>query len=141
PGPGGELGARKRPRDRGLAGLVRRADQGRDAGGTAKPRRVRLALQRAGLRLPGAPHRSLPLQRSVARDGRAGAGRHARARRLIESAGADRRLLVALGVGVGVAIAAWIFAFLQLWQTSVPSDLSLPHLDPSQFFTQEQLAR
>jgi STE24 endopeptidase len=50
-------------------------------------------------------------------------------------------VLVALGVGAAVAIAAWIFALLQLWQTSVPGDLSLPHLDPSQYFTQEQIDR
>lgn len=50
-------------------------------------------------------------------------------------------MLVALGVGGAVAIAAWIFALVQLWQTSVPSDLSLPSLDPSRYFTQEQLDR
>jgi STE24 endopeptidase len=60
---------------------------------------------------------------------------------LIEAPRADRRVLLALGVGAAIIVAAWVFAFLQLWQTSVPSDLSLPHLDPSQFFTQEQLDR
>jgi STE24 endopeptidase len=50
-------------------------------------------------------------------------------------------VLVALGVGAAVAIAAWILALLQLWQTSVPSELSLPHLDPSQYFTPEQIDR
>jgi STE24 endopeptidase len=53
----------------------------------------------------------------------------------------DRRVLLALGVGAAVAIAAWIFALLQLWQTSVPGDLSLPSLDPTRYFTQEQLDR
>jgi STE24 endopeptidase len=60
---------------------------------------------------------------------------------LIAAGRAGRGVLVALGVGAAVAVAAWVFALLQLWQTSVPSDLSLPHLDPSQFFTQEQLDR
>jgi STE24 endopeptidase len=46
-----------------------------------------------------------------------------------------------LGVGAAVALAAWVFALLQLWHTSVPSDLSLPSLDPSHYFTQEQLDR
>lgn len=50
-------------------------------------------------------------------------------------------MLAALGVGAAVAVAAWIFALLQLWQTSVPSDLSLPHLDPSRYFTADQLER
>jgi STE24 endopeptidase len=60
---------------------------------------------------------------------------------LIAAARADRRVLVALGAGAAVAVAVWIFALLQLWQTSVPSDLSLPHLDPSRYFTQAQLDR
>jgi STE24 endopeptidase len=60
---------------------------------------------------------------------------------LIAAARADRRVLVALGVGGAIAIGAWIFALLQLWQTSVPADLSLPHLDPSRYFTQDQLDR
>jgi STE24 endopeptidase len=60
---------------------------------------------------------------------------------LIESVRADRRVLLALGVGAAIAAGAWIFALLQLWQTSVPSDLSLPSLDPAHYFTQEQLDR
>jgi STE24 endopeptidase len=60
---------------------------------------------------------------------------------LIRSPSADRRLLVALGLVGAVAVGAWIFALLQLWQTSVPSDLSLPSLDPARYFTQEQLDR
>jgi STE24 endopeptidase len=47
---------------------------------------------------------------------------------------------VALGIGA-VAVAAWVFALLQLWQTSVPGDLSLPNLDPAHYFTEEQLDR
>lgn len=50
---------------------------------------------------------------------------------------AIRRGLLALGLAV--AVAAYVYAFLQLWQTSVPSDLSLPSLDPGRYFTQEQL--
>jgi STE24 endopeptidase len=60
---------------------------------------------------------------------------------LIAAGRADRRVLIALGVGAAVAVAAWLFALLQLWQTSVPGDLSLPHLVPSRYFTQEQLDR
>jgi Zn-dependent protease with chaperone function len=60
---------------------------------------------------------------------------------LIAAARADRGVLIALCVGAAVAIGAWIFALLQLWQTSVPGDLALPHVDPSRFFTQEQLDR
>jgi STE24 endopeptidase len=48
---------------------------------------------------------------------------------------------LALGLGGAIAIGAWIFALLQLWQTSVPSDLSLPSLDPARYFTQEQIDR
>lgn len=48
-----------------------------------------------------------------------------------------RRALVALGAAA--IVAAWLFALLQLWQTSVPSDLSLPSLDPSRYFTQSTL--
>jgi len=60
---------------------------------------------------------------------------------LIAAARADRRVLVALGVGAVVAAGAWVFVLLQLWQTSVPGDLSLPDLDPASHFTQEQLHR
>ncbi|MFL5892647.1 MAG: M48 family metalloprotease [Solirubrobacterales bacterium] len=52
-----------------------------------------------------------------------------------------RWVLPVLGVGAAVALAAWVFALLQLWKTSVPSDLSLPSVDPSHYFTQEQLDR
>jgi len=52
---------------------------------------------------------------------------------------AVRRALLALGSAT--VIAAWIYAFLQLWQTSVPSDLSLPSLDPTRYFSQEDLDR
>jgi Zn-dependent protease with chaperone function len=52
-----------------------------------------------------------------------------------------RWVLPVLGVGAAVVIAAWVFALLQLWKTSVPSDLSLPSLDPSHYFTREQLDR
>jgi STE24 endopeptidase len=58
---------------------------------------------------------------------------------LIGSSVAVRRGLLALGVAV--AAGAWIFAFLQLWQTSVPGDLSLPSLDPARFFSQDELDR
>jgi hypothetical protein len=50
---------------------------------------------------------------------------------------AVRRGLLALAVAV--AVGAWIFAFLELWETSVPSDLTLPSLDPTRYFTQEQI--
>ena len=50
-------------------------------------------------------------------------------------------MAVALGVGAAVAVAAWIFAFYELWQTSVPSDLSLPTLDPARYFSQSELDR
>jgi STE24 endopeptidase len=50
-------------------------------------------------------------------------------------------LLPVLGVAAAAAVAAWVFALLQLWQTSVPSDLSLPSLDPARYFAQEQLDR
>jgi STE24 endopeptidase len=52
---------------------------------------------------------------------------------------AVRRALLILG-GAALA-AAWIFAALRLWRTSVPSDLSLPNLDPHRFFTAAQLDR
>ena len=55
------------------------------------------------------------------------------------SPAAGRRALVALGIAAAVAL--WIFAFLQLWQTSVPSDLSLPRLDPTHYFSQDQIDR
>lgn len=60
---------------------------------------------------------------------------------MIAAARADRRALVALGVGAAVAIAAWVFALLQLWQTSVPGDLSLTRLDPASYFSSDQLDR
>ncbi|HZR92083.1 MAG TPA: M48 family metalloprotease [Gaiellaceae bacterium] len=43
-------------------------------------------------------------------------------------------LLVALACG-------WSAAGLFLWRSSVPSSLTLPHLDPRSFFTPQQLAR
>jgi STE24 endopeptidase len=52
---------------------------------------------------------------------------------------AARRALLA--VGIAAATALWIYAFLQLWQTSVPSDLSLPTLDPAHYFSQAELDR
>jgi STE24 endopeptidase len=58
---------------------------------------------------------------------------------LIGPSSAVRRGLLALGVAVVVAV--WIYLFLQLWQTSVPSDLSLPSLDPARYFSQDQLHR
>ena len=50
---------------------------------------------------------------------------------------AVRRALLALGIAV--IAAAWLYGFIQLWQTTVPGDLALPDLDPSSYFTQEQL--
>ena len=44
-------------------------------------------------------------------------------------------------VGLAALAAAWVFAITQLLHTSVPSDLHLPHLDPSAYFTQSQLHR
>ena len=41
----------------------------------------------------------------------------------------------ALGALAAAALAtAWIFAAIWLWRTSVPSDLTLPNLDPHRFF-------
>jgi STE24 endopeptidase len=50
---------------------------------------------------------------------------------------AVRRVLLALGVAA--IAAAWLYGFIQLWQTTVPGDLDLPDLDPSRYFTQAQL--
>jgi len=58
---------------------------------------------------------------------------------LSRSPATARRGLIALGIAI--AVAAWVYAFLQLWQTSVPSDLSLPTLDPSHYFSQAELDR
>jgi STE24 endopeptidase len=58
---------------------------------------------------------------------------------LIPSPVAVRRGLLALGIAA--AVAAWIFAFVQLWQTSVPGDLALPSLDPTRYFSQGDLDR
>jgi STE24 endopeptidase len=52
---------------------------------------------------------------------------------------AARRTLLIVG-GAALA-AAWIFAALRLWRTSVPGDLALPDLDPHRFFTAAQLDR
>ena len=53
------------------------------------------------------------------------------------SSTALRRALVAAGIAAAVAL--WILAFRQLWQTSVPSDLSLPALDPTRYFSQSDI--
>jgi Zn-dependent protease with chaperone function len=52
---------------------------------------------------------------------------------------AVRRTLLILGAAAFAA--AWIFAAIRLWRTSVPSNLSLPNLDPRRFFTDAQLDR
>jgi STE24 endopeptidase len=52
---------------------------------------------------------------------------------------AVRRTLVILGAAA--VTAAWIFAALRLWRTSVPSDLALPALDPHRFFSDARLDR
>jgi STE24 endopeptidase len=52
---------------------------------------------------------------------------------------AVRRALLILGATA--LAAAWIFAALRLWRTTVPSDLPLPNLDPHEFFTDAQLDR
>ena len=51
------------------------------------------------------------------------------------------RRRVAPLVGLAVLAAAWVFAIIQLLHTSVPSNLHLPHLEPSAYFTQSQLDR
>ena len=53
------------------------------------------------------------------------------------SSTALRRALVAAGIAAAVAL--WILAFRQLWQTSVPSDLSLPALDATRYFSQSDI--
>lgn len=53
------------------------------------------------------------------------------------SSTALRRALAAAGIAAAVAL--WILAFRQLWQTSVPSDLSLPALDPTRYFSQSDI--
>jgi STE24 endopeptidase len=50
---------------------------------------------------------------------------------------AVRRVLLALGIAA--IAAAWLYGFVQLWQTTVPGDLDLPDLEPSRYFTQTQL--
>ncbi len=52
---------------------------------------------------------------------------------------AVRRAFVTLGAAA--LTAAWIFAALRLWRTSVPSDLALPALDPHRFFSDAELDR
>jgi STE24 endopeptidase len=53
---------------------------------------------------------------------------------------AQPRKLLQLG-GLLVLAAAWVFAITRLLRTSVPSDLSLPHLDPRAYFTPAELHR
>jgi STE24 endopeptidase len=48
-----------------------------------------------------------------------------------------RRVL--LGLAIVATAAAWLYGFIQLWQTTVPGDLTLPDLDPHRYFTQAQL--
>jgi STE24 endopeptidase len=48
-----------------------------------------------------------------------------------------RRVL--LGLAIVAIAAAWLYGFIQLWQTTVPGDLTLPDLDPHRYFTQAQL--
>jgi STE24 endopeptidase len=43
--------------------------------------------------------------------------------------------------GLALLAAAWAFAITRLLRTSVPSDLRLPHLNASDYFTQAQLDR
>jgi STE24 endopeptidase len=52
---------------------------------------------------------------------------------------AVRRALLALGAAA--LAAAWLFAAIRLWRTSVPSDLSLPDLDPHRFFSDALLSK
>jgi STE24 endopeptidase len=51
---------------------------------------------------------------------------------------ARRALLILAAIGLA---AAWILAAVRLWRTSVPGDLSLPHLDPHSQFTDAELDR
>ncbi len=44
-------------------------------------------------------------------------------------------------MGAAVLAAAWVFAAVRLWRTSVPSDLSLPNLDPHLYFSDAELDR
>src|SRR4030095_12319447 len=41
----------------------------------------------------------------------------------------------------GLPSALWLLAAWYLWRSSVPGDLSLPDLDPSNYFTAEELAK
>jgi STE24 endopeptidase len=41
----------------------------------------------------------------------------------------------------GLAAALWLLAAWYLWRSSVPGDLSLPDLDPSNYFTAEELSK
>ncbi|HET8673931.1 MAG TPA: M48 family metalloprotease [Thermoleophilaceae bacterium] len=50
-----------------------------------------------------------------------------------------RTLLAA--AGLAVLAGAWVFAITRLLRTSVPSDLALPKLNPSAFFSHAELAR
>ena len=43
--------------------------------------------------------------------------------------------------GLALLAAAWVFAITRLLRTSVPSDLHLPHLNPSDYFTPAELER
>jgi STE24 endopeptidase len=52
---------------------------------------------------------------------------------------AVRRALLILGAGA--LAAAWTFAAVRVWRTSVPSDLVRPNLDPHRFFTDTELDR
>jgi STE24 endopeptidase len=58
---------------------------------------------------------------------------------LIASPVAARRALIALGAAA--LVAAWVFAATRLWRTSVPGDLSLPPLDPHDYFSDAELDR
>ena len=46
-----------------------------------------------------------------------------------------------VALGFVLVAAAWLFAAARLWDTSVPSDLSVPNLDPHQYFSDAQLSR
>jgi STE24 endopeptidase len=57
-----------------------------------------------------------------------------------ENRDAHRRRTLAKGLAAAILVSAWSVAALLLWRTEVPS-LSLPRLDPRDFFSAAELAR
>src|SRR5439155_1757327 len=136
------LGDRRRNRrDRHL---VRRADHGPRAPRRARPHRVQPALQRPDERLSAPAHRALPVQRPGPGRSRARAGartRTADARGAAHRAGGRLIRAAAAALVLAALTAAGIVAAAHLWQTTVPGDLRLPHLQASREFPARDLHR